>query len=168
MCTIHATIKNTCTLFPSSNTCLLCLLHRSVSEFPSQCLSLFLCSHPCCDVLLDCPFLSYSSFSTIACPRRRSFVPCRSLILTRSWLAMAQHSSEPLPSTALEEIPLSVSPSLTLTLIVPLSPHTSHFQAHGEPLFTFRRLVARLESVAESIMVTATRAPEVPLTPPLS
>ena len=61
-----------------------------------------------------------------------------------------------------------VSPSLTSTPTVPLSPQASHFQAHGEPLFTFERWVTHLEPVAESVTVTATHAPEAPLTPPLS
>ena len=81
---------------------------------------------------------------------------------------MAQHTSEPLPSAALEEIPLSVSPTLALTPTVPFSSHASHFQAHGEPLFTFGHWVAHPQPVTKPIMVTATRALEAPLTPSLS
>ena len=83
---------------------------------------------------------------------------------------MAQHTSEPLPFAALEEIPLSVPPSLALTSTVPLSAHASYFQMSEEPLFTFGhwQTLANPEPVAESIMVTTTCAPDVLLIAPPS
>ena len=85
-------------------------------------------------------------------------------------VSYGQHTSEPLPFAALEEIPLSVSPSLTLTSTVPLSAHSSYFQMHGEPLFTFGhwQTITNPEPVAEFAMATTTHTPDVLLTAPLS
>ena len=81
---------------------------------------------------------------------------------------MAQFTSEPLPSAALEEIPLMVSPSLTLAPTTPISPRTSHPSVSGEPVFIFERWVARPEPTTESVTVITTCAPEASFAPPPS
>ena len=98
--------------------------------------------------------------------RHHPSVCCRSPIHTRSWSARAQHICEPLPSAALEEIPILVSPSFTLTSIVPLSVLASHIQVREEPLFTLGcwQTFANLEPAIESVLVTATRAMDALLT----
>ena len=57
-------------------------------------------------------FPGYPSPLMIACVRSRGSALHRSPIRNNSRLAMAQLAGEPLLSVALEEIPVSVSPSL--------------------------------------------------------
>ena len=76
---------------------------------------------------------------------------------------MAEHASEPLAFIALEEIPISVSP----TAAAAPSLHAFCFRMHDDPLYTTRepRVIASLESVTNSVTVTATRTLD---TPPLA
>ena len=80
---------------------------------------------------------------------------------------MAQFAGEPLIFVALEGIFTSVPPTLTSTPSVslvtsgfhPLVPETPQHVAGHWQIYT------PLDLVTESILMTATRAPEVPLTP---
>ena len=81
-------------------------------------------------VTLLSPFLNYSSSSTIARLRRRCFVPCCSLILTRLWTVMAQQVSESLSSVVLERSQVS-TPFLNFDLHC-FSSHLS-LSGVGEP-----------------------------------
>ena len=63
----------------------------------------------------------------------------------------------------LEEIPISTLPSLTVTSVVPSSPHAYHFQVHGDSMphaLGQLQTLTGLKPVTESVAVTTTRAPE--------
>ena len=79
---------------------------------------------------------------------------------------MAQHTSEPLSSVALEGF--QVSAPLSLTLTSPVSPRAFHFQAQGNPVGPFGRhlTITPPKPVIESVTVTATQAMEPQLTTP--
>ena len=71
---------------------------------------------------------------------------------------MAQRTIEPLLTLVMEGISTSAPPVISLTSSVPVSPP----QAQLPPLYSVRQWQAP-DPVIESILVTATRAPEAPL-----
>ena len=77
---------------------------------------------------------------------------------------MAQQASEPLASVALEEIPISVTP----TPAASPSLHAFRFRVRDDPLHTSRRprVIVGLEPITDSVAVTTTQALDTsPLTP---
>ena len=73
---------------------------------------------------------------------------------------MAQHVVEPLLTVVMEGISASVPSVISLTSAVPVPPP----QVQLPPLYSMGQWQAP-DPVTESILVTATRAPEAPLSP---
>ena len=80
---------------------------------------------------------------------------------------MAQFASEPLISVASEGISASVPPTLASTPSVPLVTPGFHPMVSRAPQYAVAhwQTYAPPNPIAESILMTATRIPEVPLTP---
>ena len=75
---------------------------------------------------------------------------------------MAQFASESQTPVAPEGVPVSVPPTLALAPFVPTSPSLVQLP----PLYPMGQWQTPPDPVAESILASAARAPEVPLTPP--
>ena len=97
---------------------------------------------------------------TIAPLRCRPSPFRRSPVLTRSWLAMAQRTIEPLLTLVTEGVSTSAPPVISLTSTVPVPPPQVQ-----PPLLYPMGQWQPLDSVTKSILVTATRALEAPPSP---
>ena len=98
----------------------------------------------------------------IAPHRCRPPLSRRSPVLTRSWSAMAQFTSKPQLSVALEGTSTSVPPTLVLTPFVPLVTPGFHPLVFGTPLHLagLGQAYAPPDPVTKATLVTTTRIPE--------